>query len=96
MSTIQIRVDDGLKKSAYQAFEKLNQSPSDALSLFQRYVAENEILSDTLAHKVAMSGQSIRFITAADMMLQLVAAHRQGDSQGIFRALRQQAAAAGD
>ncbi len=40
MSTIQIRVDDELKKDAYQAFEKLNLSPSDALRLFLRYVAE--------------------------------------------------------
>ncbi len=44
MSTIQIRVDDELKKDAYQAFEKLNLSPSDALRLFLRYVAENEKL----------------------------------------------------
>lgn len=44
MSTIQIRVDDELKKEAYQAFEKLNLSPSDALRLFLRYVAENEKL----------------------------------------------------
>lgn len=41
MSTIQIRVDEELKKSAYQTFEKLNLSPSDALRLFLRYVAEN-------------------------------------------------------
>lgn len=39
-------------------------------------------LACALAHKVAMSGQSVRFITAADMMLQLVAAHRQGDLKG--------------
>lgn len=44
MSTIQIRVDDELKKEAYQTFEKLNLSPSDALRLFLRYVAENEKL----------------------------------------------------
>lgn len=44
MSTIQIRVDDKLKKEAYQAFEKLNLSPSEALRLFLRYVAENEKL----------------------------------------------------
>ncbi|MBP6123480.1 MULTISPECIES: type II toxin-antitoxin system RelB/DinJ family antitoxin [Providencia] len=44
MSTIQIRVDEQLKKDAYQAFEKLNLSPSDALRLFLRYVAENEKL----------------------------------------------------
>lgn len=36
-------------------------------------------LACALAHKVAMSGQSARFITAADMMLQRVAAHRQGE-----------------
>ncbi|MCZ2204425.1 type II toxin-antitoxin system RelB/DinJ family antitoxin [Bartonella sp. A05] len=41
MSTIQIRVDENLKKDAYQAFEKLNLPPSDALRLFLRYVAEN-------------------------------------------------------
>lgn len=39
-------------------------------------------LACALAHKVAMSGQSVSFITAADMMLQLVAAHRQGDLKG--------------
>lgn len=44
MSTIQIRVDEQLKKEAYQAFEKLNLSPSEALRLFLRYVAENEKL----------------------------------------------------
>lgn len=44
MSTIQIRVDEELKKNAYQTFEKLNLSPSDALRLFLRYVAENEKL----------------------------------------------------
>lgn len=42
-------------------------------------------LACALAHKVAMSGQSVRFITAADMMLQLVAAHRQGDLKGYLR-----------
>ncbi|MCZ2328970.1 type II toxin-antitoxin system RelB/DinJ family antitoxin [Bartonella sp. F02] len=44
MSTIQIRVDENLKRDAYQAFEKLNLSPSDALRLFLRYVAENKKL----------------------------------------------------
>lgn len=44
MSTIQIRIDDELKKEAYQALEKLNMSPSDALRLFLRYVAENKKL----------------------------------------------------
>ncbi|ECC6922350.1 type II toxin-antitoxin system RelB/DinJ family antitoxin [Salmonella enterica] len=44
MSTIQIRVDDELKKNAYRALEKLQLSPSDALRLFLRYVAENEKL----------------------------------------------------
>ncbi|MBI6548625.1 type II toxin-antitoxin system RelB/DinJ family antitoxin [Xenorhabdus lircayensis] len=44
MSTIQIRVDEELKKDAYRAFDKLNMSPSDALRLFLRYVAENEKL----------------------------------------------------
>ncbi|MBC8949387.1 MULTISPECIES: type II toxin-antitoxin system RelB/DinJ family antitoxin [Xenorhabdus] len=47
MSTIQIRVDEELKKNAYQAFEKLNLSPSDAMRLFLRYVAENEKLPFT-------------------------------------------------
>ncbi|PHM47845.1 type II toxin-antitoxin system RelB/DinJ family antitoxin [Xenorhabdus miraniensis] len=44
MSTIQIRVDEELKKNAYRAFDKLNLSPSDAMRLFLRYVAENEKL----------------------------------------------------
>lgn len=44
MSTIQIRVDEELKRNAYHAFEKLNLSPSDALRLFLRYVAEHEKL----------------------------------------------------
>ncbi|PHM23432.1 type II toxin-antitoxin system RelB/DinJ family antitoxin [Xenorhabdus innexi] len=47
MSTIQIRVDEELKKSAYQAFEKMNLSPSEAMRLFLRYVAENEKLPFT-------------------------------------------------
>lgn len=37
-------MDDELKESAYQEFEKLNLSPSEALRLFLRYVAENEKL----------------------------------------------------
>ncbi|EAT6910424.1 TPA: type II toxin-antitoxin system RelB/DinJ family antitoxin [Salmonella enterica subsp. diarizonae serovar 48:i:z] len=44
MSTIQVRVDEELKKNAYRALEKLQLSPSDALRLFLRYVAENEKL----------------------------------------------------
>ncbi|OBU10799.1 type II toxin-antitoxin system RelB/DinJ family antitoxin [Morganella psychrotolerans] len=44
MSTIQIRIDDELKKEAYQVLEKMNVSPSDALRLFLRYVAENKKL----------------------------------------------------
>lgn len=44
MSTVQIRVDEELKKNAWQVFEKLNLSPSEALRLFLRYVAENEKL----------------------------------------------------
>jgi len=44
MSTIQICVDEELKKNAYQTFKKLNLSPSDALRLFLRYVSENEKL----------------------------------------------------
>ncbi|PVZ84752.1 type II toxin-antitoxin system antitoxin, RelB/DinJ family [Serratia sp. S1B] len=44
MSTIQIRVDEELKRNAYYVFEKLNLSPSDALRLFLRYVAEHEKL----------------------------------------------------
>lgn len=47
MGTIQIRVNEELKKSAYLAFEKLNLSPSDALRLFLRYVAEHEKLPFT-------------------------------------------------
>lgn len=44
MSTIQVRIDDDLKKNAYQAFEKMNLTPSDALRLFLRYVVENQKL----------------------------------------------------
>ncbi|MBQ0212712.1 type II toxin-antitoxin system RelB/DinJ family antitoxin [Proteus vulgaris] len=44
MTTIQVRVDDELKKEAYQVFEKMNLSPSDAIRLFLRYVSENEKL----------------------------------------------------
>lgn len=44
MSTIQIRVDENLKKDAYKAFDQLSLSPSDALRLFLRYVAENKKL----------------------------------------------------
>ncbi|MEX0446217.1 type II toxin-antitoxin system RelB/DinJ family antitoxin [Xenorhabdus sp. SGI246] len=48
MSTIQIRVDEELKKDAYRAFDKMNLSPSDAMRLFLRYVAENEKLPFTV------------------------------------------------
>lgn len=44
MTTIQVRVDDELKKEAYQVFEKMNLSLSDAIRLFLRYVSENEKL----------------------------------------------------
>ena len=44
MSTIQIRVDHELKENAYLALKKLDVSPSDALRMFLRYVAENEKL----------------------------------------------------
>lgn len=47
MSTIQIRVDEELKKNAYRAFYKMNLSPSDAMRLFLRYVVENEKLPFT-------------------------------------------------
>lgn len=39
-------------------------------------------LASALAYRSAMAGISIRFMTAADMMLQLVAAHRQGKLKG--------------
>lgn len=44
MSTIQVRVDEELKKNVYRAFDKMNLSPSDAIRLFLRYVVENEKL----------------------------------------------------
>ena len=40
----ELEVDEELKKNAWQVFEKLNLSPSEALRLFLRYVAENEKL----------------------------------------------------
>ncbi|WP_447835703.1 IS21-like element helper ATPase IstB [Aeromonas salmonicida] len=39
-------------------------------------------LAGALAYRCAMAGLSTRFITTADMMLQLVAAHRQGELKG--------------
>ncbi|WP_284700540.1 ATP-binding protein [Serratia symbiotica] len=39
-------------------------------------------MAAALAYKCAMAGLSVRFITAAGMMLQLVAAHRQGELKG--------------
>lgn len=39
-------------------------------------------LAGALAYRCAMAGLSTRFITAADMMLQLVAAYRQGELKG--------------
>ena len=45
MGTIQVRVDEDLKSKAWQVFEKLNISPSEAIRLFLRYVVENERLS---------------------------------------------------
>jgi len=39
-------------------------------------------LATAIGYKAAMAGLSIRFITAADKMLQLMASHRQGDLKG--------------
>lgn len=36
-------------------------------------------VASALAYKTAMAGISVRFMTAADVLLQLVAAHRQGE-----------------
>lgn len=47
MNTIQIYVDEELKKNAYSVFEKLNLSPSEAIRLFLCYVVENEKLPFT-------------------------------------------------
>lgn len=44
MSTIQFRVEDRLKQQAYQAFEELDITPSDAMRLLLQYVAENRRL----------------------------------------------------
>jgi len=39
-------------------------------------------LATAIGYRAAMAGLSIRFITAADMMLQLMTSHRQGDLKG--------------
>ncbi len=36
-------------------------------------------LATALGYRAAMAGMSIRFVTAADLMLQLLASHRQGE-----------------
>lgn len=56
MSTIQVRVDDELKKDAYQAFEKMNLPLSDAIRLFLRYVVENDKLPFTEASVIVSNG----------------------------------------
>lgn len=39
-------------------------------------------LATAISYRAAMQGLSIRFLTAADMMLQLLTSHRQGDLKG--------------
>ena len=39
-------------------------------------------LATAIGYKAAMAGMGIRFFTAADMILQLLASHRQGDLKG--------------
>lgn len=56
MSTIQVRVDDKLKRDAYYAFEKLNLPLSDAIRLFLRYVVENKKLPFTEVSVIVSEG----------------------------------------
>lgn len=44
--------------------------------------ASKTYLAAAIGYKAAMAGLSIRFITAADMMLQLMTSHRQVDLEG--------------
>ncbi len=41
MATLNVRLDDKLKKEAYIVLEKLNISPTEAVRLLFQYVAEN-------------------------------------------------------
>lgn len=41
MATINVRLDDQLKKEAYAVLEKLNITPTEAVRLLFQYVADN-------------------------------------------------------
>lgn len=65
MNTIQIYVDEELKKNAYSVFEKLNLSPSEAIRLFLCYVVENEKLPFTEPPIMVSNGDENADILAA-------------------------------
>ena len=44
MATLNIRLDDKLKQSAYKALEHLNISPTEAVRLYFQYIADNKRL----------------------------------------------------
>ncbi len=44
MATVNIRLDDDLKKEAYAVLDRLSVSPSEAVRLLFQYIAENERL----------------------------------------------------
>lgn len=44
MGTVNIRIDDDLKRRSYAALEKMGVTPSDALRLMLEYIADNERL----------------------------------------------------
>ncbi|EOF4703503.1 MAG: type II toxin-antitoxin system RelB/DinJ family antitoxin [Klebsiella huaxiensis] len=41
MATLNVRLDDNLKKEAYAVLEKLDITPTEAVRLFFQYIAEN-------------------------------------------------------
>lgn len=41
MATLNVRLDDKLKKEAYAVLEKLDMTPTEAVRLLFQYIAEN-------------------------------------------------------
>ena len=67
MGSINLRIDDDLKKRSYTALEKLGVTPSEALRLTLEYIAENErlpfkqaLLSDEDAELVEIVRERLR------------------------------------
>ncbi|TCJ98422.1 RHH-type rel operon transcriptional repressor/antitoxin RelB [Volucribacter psittacicida] len=64
MATVNIRLDDELKKQAYLALQELNMTPTEAVRLLFQYVAQNHqfpIQTTLLNHEEAELLETVRY-----------------------------------